>query len=150
MNTYIHEALDEFFDAFEPSRDLALWMRLVREEQNEAMAAIIDLIENPTQQGKADLLKEMCDLMYVICGAMKIAYPLGLDIDVALYTELMEIVVTADDLLKVSDGVKEEAFWRVHASNMSKLVDGRPIRREDGKILKGPNYKPPVLTDLVA
>ena len=43
-----------------------------------------------------------------------------------------------------------EAFDRVHYSNMSKLgADGKPIRREDGKILKGPNYKAPDLTDLL-
>ena len=44
----------------------------------------------------------------------------------------------------------EEALFRVHKSNMSKLgLDGKPIRREDGKILKGPNYQPPKLDDLV-
>jgi predicted HAD superfamily Cof-like phosphohydrolase len=32
----------------------------------------------------------------------------------------------------------------VHASNMTKLdEDGRPIRRADGKVLKGPRYRPP-------
>ncbi len=32
----------------------------------------------------------------------------------------------------------------IHASNMSKLgADGQPIYREDGKILKGPNYFKP-------
>lgn len=35
------------------------------------------------------------------------------------------------------DGVLAE----VHASNMSKLgVDGKPVKRDDGKVLKGPNY----------
>ena len=44
----------------------------------------------------------------------------------------------------------DEALNRVHESNMSKLdEDGRPIYREDGKVLKGPNYKPPNLDDLV-
>jgi len=44
----------------------------------------------------------------------------------------------------------DEAMDRIHKSNMSKLGDdGLPIRREDGKILKGPNYQPPILTDLV-
>lgn len=44
----------------------------------------------------------------------------------------------------------DEAMDRVHASNMSKLgEDGKPIRRADGKILKGPNYQPPILSDLV-
>jgi predicted HAD superfamily Cof-like phosphohydrolase len=43
-----------------------------------------------------------------------------------------------------------EAFDRVHQSNMSKLgPDGKPIHREDGKVLKGPNYKEPDLTDLL-
>ena len=37
-----------------------------------------------------------------------------------------------------------------YESNMSKLdEDGKPILREDGKVLKGPNYKPPNLEDLV-
>ena len=43
----------------------------------------------------------------------------------------------------------DEALDRVHKSNMSKLdEDGKPIYREDGKVLKGPNYKLPNLTDL--
>ena len=41
------------------------------------------------------------------------------------------------------------AMRRVFESNMSKLVDGKPQRRSDGKILKGPNYFEPYLTDLV-
>ena len=41
-------------------------------------------------------------------------------------------------------------FNEVHRSNMSKLgEDGKPIYREDGKILKGPNYSPPQLKDIV-
>jgi hypothetical protein len=33
---------------------------------------------------------------------------------------------------------------------MSKLgLDGKPIKREDGKVMKGPNYTPPDLSDLV-
>ena len=44
----------------------------------------------------------------------------------------------------------ERAMDRVHQSNMSKLdEDGNPIYREDGKVLKGPNYEPPDLNDLI-
>ena len=44
----------------------------------------------------------------------------------------------------------DEALRRVHLSNMSKLdEDGKPTYREDGKVLKSRNYKPPTLTDLV-
>jgi predicted HAD superfamily Cof-like phosphohydrolase len=40
----------------------------------------------------------------------------------------------------------EDVFNEIQASNMSKLgEDGMPILREDGKILKGPNYFKPNL-----
>jgi hypothetical protein len=32
---------------------------------------------------------------------------------------------------------------------MSKLVDGEPLKDENGKVQKGPNYKAPDLSDLV-
>jgi len=39
----------------------------------------------------------------------------------------------------------------VHRSNMSKLGrDGRPILREDGKVLKGPDYFPPDVAGVLA
>ena len=38
----------------------------------------------------------------------------------------------------------EEAFDEIQRSNMSKLgEDGKPIHREDGKVMKGPNYFKP-------
>jgi predicted HAD superfamily Cof-like phosphohydrolase len=38
----------------------------------------------------------------------------------------------------------------VHRSNMSKLgADGSPVFREDGKVLKGPNYSPPNLQEVL-
>ena len=38
----------------------------------------------------------------------------------------------------------EEIFQEIQSSNMSKLGDnGKPIYREDGKVLKGPNYFKP-------
>jgi predicted HAD superfamily Cof-like phosphohydrolase len=68
-------------------------------------------------------LKEGADLLYVLLGTF---VSLGL----------------GDQLI--------EAFERVHISNMSKLDEnGKPIYREDGKVLKGPNYKSPNLEDLV-
>lgn len=40
--------------------------------------------------------------------------------------------------------VIEDVFDEIHRSNMSKLgEDGKPIYREDGKVLKGPNYFKP-------
>lgn len=38
----------------------------------------------------------------------------------------------------------DEVFDAVHRSNMSKLDDdGKPYLREDGKVMKGPNYRAP-------
>lgn len=35
----------------------------------------------------------------------------------------------------------EEVFFEIHRSNMSKLgPDGKPVYREDGKVMKGPDY----------
>jgi predicted HAD superfamily Cof-like phosphohydrolase len=40
----------------------------------------------------------------------------------------------------------EEIFMEIHRSNMTKLgEDGKPVRREDGKVLKGPHYQAPNL-----
>ena|SRR5690554_3135584 len=44
----------------------------------------------------------------------------------------------------------EEVFQEIQRSNMSKLgVDGRPIYREDGKVLKGPNYFKPDIAGIL-
>ena len=41
-------------------------------------------------------------------------------------------------------------FAEVHRSNMSKLgADGKPVKRADGKVLKGQNYSPPDLAPLI-
>jgi predicted HAD superfamily Cof-like phosphohydrolase len=41
-------------------------------------------------------------------------------------------------------------FREVHESNMSKLDEnGKPLYREDGKVVKGPNYKKPNLKDII-
>lgn len=40
----------------------------------------------------------------------------------------------------------EKVLREIHASNMSKLgADGKPVKREDGKVMKGENFCPPNL-----
>jgi predicted HAD superfamily Cof-like phosphohydrolase len=57
----------------------------------------------------------LADIVYIACGT---AHAYGIDLD----------AVVAE----------------VHRSNMTKLGgDGRPVYREDGKVLKGPRYEPP-------
>ena len=49
------------------------------------------------------------------------------------------------------DGIDlDECFSEVHRSNMSKLgEDGKPIYREDGKVMKGPQYSAPDLEGVI-
>ena len=64
--------------------------------------------------------------------------------------ELADLVYVAFQYAENMEWDLEEALFRVHKSNMSKLgLDGKPIRRRDGKVMKGPNYEPPYLDDLV-
>lgn len=80
-----------------------------------------EFVELLTADSAENLLKELADLVYVIYG-----YAATFDLDL------------------------DEAVRRVHESNMSKLGDdGKPIYRDDGKVLKGPNYKPPYMKDLL-
>lgn len=59
--------------------------------------------------------KELADLLYVVYGT---AVEMGIDLD--------------------------KVFAAVHESNMTKLDEnGKPILREDGKVLKGVNYREP-------
>lgn len=67
---------------------------------------------------------------------------------------IVEVADALSDLLYVVYGMGDvfgidldKTFAEVHRSNMSKLgEDGKPVRRADGKVLKGPNYSPPDLT----
>ena len=64
--------------------------------------------------------------------------------------ELADLVYVCFQYAENMEWDLEEALDRVHKSNMSKLgLDGKPIRRADGKVLKGPNYQPPILNVLV-
>ena len=63
--------------------------------------------------------------------------------------ELADLVYVCYQYAENMGWFLDEALNRVHLSNLSKLgEDGKPILRDDGKVLKGPNYKPPDLSDL--
>ena len=64
--------------------------------------------------------------------------------------ELADLVYVCYQYAENMGWFLDEALNRVHESNMSKLDEyGKPIYREDGKVLKGPNYSPPNLNDLI-
>lgn len=73
--------------------------------------------------------------------------------------DLVEVLDALTDIQYILDGtyltfgmqdLKDAAFAEVHRSNLTKLgIDGKPQRREDGKIIKGPNYQPPNLSQFI-
>ena len=123
--SFISEQAKEFRAGFQVTNSTTPASRtmqrtLIVEEFKEFLDAENQLIMGLTVNA-TDCLKELADVVYV---CFQYAENLRWDLD--------------------------EALNRVHQSNMSKLgEDGKPIRREDGKILKGPNYKEPILSDLV-
>jgi len=63
---------------------------------------------------------------------------------VAVADALADIVYVAYGTAHVYGIDLDAVLDEVHASNMTKLgADGRPVRRADGKVLKGPGYRPP-------
>ena len=45
--------------------------------------------------------------------------------------------------------IYDHAFDEVHRSNMAKLVDGKVLRREDGKVMKPEGWQPPNLAQFL-
>jgi predicted HAD superfamily Cof-like phosphohydrolase len=74
-------------------------------------------------------------------------------LEAANSNDLVEVADALGDMLYILCGTIiehgmqnkiEEVFNEIQRSNMSKLgADGKPIYREDGKVLKGPNYFKP-------
>ena len=67
--------------------------------------------------------------------------------------DIVEVADALGDMLYILCGtilehgmtdIIEDVFREIHKSNMSKLgEDGKPVYREDGKVIKGPNYFKP-------
>lgn len=100
---------------------LGLQFQLIMEEYGEFCDAYTKAVMyNRNMKSREHALKELADLVYV---CYQFATAVGWELD--------------------------EALARVHTSNMSKLVNGKPLKDEHGKVKKGPNYQPPFLEDLV-
>lgn len=120
-------AFHEVFDLAHPDRPTVppdrlaeARQRLLEEEAAEVREASAALQLDGSPQRFAELARELADVVYVAYGT---AITHGIDLD-AVLTE-------------------------VHRANMSKLgADGRPVIRPDGKVQKGPNFRPPDVTAL--
>lgn len=63
--------------------------------------------------------------------------------------EACDVIWTAIDVLVAHDIDFHRAFLAVARSNWSKIEGGIVLRGDDGKILKGPRYRPPRPDDLI-
>lgn len=83
---------------------------------------VLEVKEALESGDRAKIAKELADLVYVAYGAA-LLYDIRLD----------------------------EAIREVHRSNMTKLgEDGRPIKDNTGKVLKGPNYTEADMTNALS
>ena len=115
------EAVKQFHDAFglgskdEPIADLGEAKNLLR--YNLMKEENEEYLEAANTNDKVEVADALGDMLYILCGTI------------------------------IEHGMQykiEEVFEEIQRSNMSKLgADGKPIYREDGKVLKGPNYFKP-------
>jgi predicted HAD superfamily Cof-like phosphohydrolase len=121
------DAVTEFHTAFKighntaPIADLGATKKLLRYNlMKEENEEYLEAVQNNDLVEIADALG---DMMYILCGTI---------IEHGLQDKI------------------EAVFDEIQRSNMSKLgEDGQPIYREDGKVMKGPNYFKPDFSKLL-
>lgn len=96
----------------------------------------------------SNISNDIIDLRYSLMAEENLEY-----LEAAQNNDLIEVADALGDMLYIlcgtilSHGMQHkivEVFDEIQRSNMSKLgEDGKPIYREDGKVLKGPNYFKP-------
>lgn len=120
-------AVTEFHKSFslgmkdKPTAELGIKKNLLRYElMREENEEYLEAANNKDLVEVADALG---DMLYILCGTI------------------------------IEHGMQhkiEEVFNEIQRSNMSKLgEDGKPIYREDGKVLKGPNYFQPNIQSIL-
>ncbi len=120
-------AVKEFHDAFglgvrfEPKGHLGEQVNMLRFNlMKEENEEYLEAVQNDDLVEIADALG---DMLYILCGTI---------LEHGLQHKI------------------EEVFDEIQRSNMSKLgEDGKPIYREDGKVMKGPNYFKPNFEEIL-
>ncbi len=121
------KAVQEFHEAFglgvqqQPIADLSVQkLKLRFDLMDEENKEYLEAAENNDLIEVADALG---DMLYILCGTI------------------------------LEHGMQhkiEAVFNEIQRSNMSKLgADGKPIYREDGKVMKGPNYFKPNIESIL-
>lgn len=120
-------AVSEFHKAFKlgmketPTAKLGIKKNLLRYELMREENE--EYLEAANSEDLVEVADALGDMLYILCGTI------------------------------IEHGMQhkiEEVFNEIQRSNMSKLgADGKPIYREDGKVLKGPSYFKPKIKEIL-
>lgn len=119
-------AVEEFHNAF--GQDNGTSPRLISNNEYDLRHSLMkeendEYLEACYNKDLTEIADALGDQLYILCGTI-------------LKHGMQHII--------------EDVFIEIHSSNMSKLgADGKPVYREDGKILKGENYFRPDISKFV-
>lgn len=124
MNGTNFELVGDFMEAFgQKVETQPTWPDFnTRELRVDLIQEEVDeLVEAIAQKDMVEIADALTDILYVVYGA---GHTFGIDLD--------------------------ECFAEVHLSNMSKLgEDGKPLKNESGKVMKGPGFFAPDLESII-
>jgi predicted HAD superfamily Cof-like phosphohydrolase len=120
------EAVEKFHNAF--GQDNGKYPRPLTEDEYELRHSLMqeennEYLDACDENSLVEIADALGDQLYILCGTI-------------LRHGMQHII--------------EDVFDEIQASNMSKLgADGKPVLRDDGKILKGPGYFKPDLSKFI-
>lgn len=120
-----------------PARAVRSWMRAVGQS----------VASHPTSDVSAEVRTLRIRLLLEECHELVEAISAG-DLP-GIAQELADVAVVIYGTADAFGLDLDRAVDEVMRANNSKLVDGRPMLRSDGKVLKGPNYQPPDMATVV-
>mgnify|MGYP002884145256 FL=1 len=119
----------------------------------KALLEFNDAFEIPKLESPGLSSKEMIDLRIKLLREEVEEYA-----EAALSGDLVEVLDALADIGYILAGtiinhgmqnIYDDAFDEVHRSNMAKLVDGKVLRRDDGKVMKPEGWQPPQLAQFL-
>ena len=119
----------------------------------KALLEFNDAFEIPKLESPGLSSKEMIELRIKLLREEVEEYA-----EAALSGDLVEVLDALADIGYILAGtiinhgmqnIYDDAFDEVHRSNMAKLVDGKVLRRDDGKVMKPEGWQPPQLSQFL-
>ncbi len=116
-------------------------------EQFNSVYKSEDVCEHPTVPTESQM-KAAGDIIIEELMELAIAHEKGDKVE--MFDAFVDILYATAQQAHLFGFPIAEGLREVHRSNMSKLDEkGKPVLREDGKVLKGKNYSPPDLKSIL-